>query len=58
MKERKLKKATKSLSGFSLLLGLDNSKGESVRLNHHNVFFPENYDNEFEEIFNKKDSGK
>jgi phytoene desaturase len=51
---RKLKKATKSLSGFSLLLGLDNSKGESARLNHHNVFFPENYDNEFEEIFNKK----
>lgn len=51
---RKLSKATKSLAGFSLLLGLDNSKGKGPELNHHNVFFPENYDNEFEEIFTKK----
>lgn len=36
---RKLKVATKSLAGFSLLLGLDNSKGDSVVLDHHNVYF-------------------
>ena len=51
---RKLRKATKSLSGFSLLLGLDNSKGMSPELNHHNVFFPKDYDQEFEEIFTRK----
>ena len=41
---RKLRIATKSLAGFSLLLGLDNTKGEKVDLSHHNVYFPENYD--------------
>ena len=51
---RKLKVATKSLAGFSLLLGLDNTKGEKVDLNHHNVYFPENYDVEFDDIFTKK----
>jgi phytoene desaturase len=51
---RKLSKSTKSLSGFSLLLGLDNSKAAGPALNHHNVFFPKNYDNEFDEIFTKK----
>jgi phytoene desaturase len=51
---RKLKKATKSLSGFSLLLGLDNSKGLGPALNHHNVYFPNDYDQEFEDIFTKK----
>ena len=51
---RKLKIATKSLAGFSLLLGLDNTKGKKVDLNHHNVYFPENYDAEFDDIFTKK----
>ncbi len=50
---RKLKKSTKSLAGFSLLLGLDNRKisGDAPVLNHHNVYFPENYDREFDQIF-------
>ena len=51
---RKLKLATKSLSGFSLLLGLDNSKGEAVSIDHHNVYFPNNYDDEFDDIFTKQ----
>jgi len=51
---RKLKAATKSLAGFSLLLGLDNSKGEPVNLEHHNVYFPQDYDAEFDQIFTKK----
>ena len=54
-KERqKLKRASKSLAGFSLLLGLDNTKGESAQLSHHNVFFPKDYDAEFDQIFDQK----
>ena len=51
---RKLKLATKSLSGFSLLLGLDNSKGKAVPIDHHNVYFPNNYDAEFDDVFTKQ----
>jgi len=51
---RKLRKASKSLAGFSLLLGLDNSKGDPVKLEHHNVFFPQDYDAEFDQIFDQK----
>ena len=51
---KKLKAATKSLAGFSLLLGLDNRKSMSVEINHHNVYFPENYDLEFDQIFTQK----
>jgi phytoene desaturase len=51
---RKLKAATKSLAGFSLLLGLDNSKGKPVNIEHHNVYFPKDYDAEFDQIFTKK----
>ena len=51
---RKLKSATKSLAGFSLLLGLDNSKSKPVDVKHHNVYFPENYDLEFDQIFTQK----
>jgi phytoene desaturase len=51
---RKLKRAVKSLSGFSLLLGLDNAKAKKVDLSHHNVFFPRDYDQEFEDIFTNK----
>jgi phytoene desaturase len=42
-----LSKATPSFSGFTLMLGL---KGRS-ELGHHTVFFPENYDSEFDSIF-------
>ena len=45
-----LRRATPSLSGFSLQLGL---RGKS-ELTHHNVFFPENYDDEFDAIFKRK----
>jgi phytoene desaturase len=45
-----LKKATPSLSGFSLLLGLSGK----TDLGHHTVFFPENYDAEFDQIFKEK----
>ena len=48
---RALKKATPSLSGFSLLLGL---RGKS-KLGHHTVYFPENYDDEFDAIFYRKE---
>lgn len=50
---KKLKSADKSLAGFTLLLGLDNSKvtGELPQMRHHNIFFPEDYDAEFESIF-------
>ena len=51
---RKLKSATKSLAGFSLLLGLDNGKSKAVDVKHHNVYFPENYDLEFDQIFTQK----
>lgn len=53
---RKLKYAEKSLAGFSLLLGLDNSKidGPPPRLNHHTIYFPSDYDAEFDEIFTKR----
>lgn len=52
---KKLKKSEKSLAGFSLLLGLDNSKidGPIPKLNHHSIFFPADYDAEFDEIFTK-----
>ena len=48
---RSLSKSIPSLSGFSLLLGL---KGKS-NLNHHTVYFPENYDDEFDAIFERKE---
>ena len=53
---KKLKHAEKSLAGFSLLLGLDNSKidGAVPKLNHHTIYFPQDYDAEFDEIFTKR----
>ena len=53
---KKLKRAEKSLAGFSLLLGLDNSKiaGPAPQLDHHSIYFPENYDAEFDDIFTKR----
>ncbi len=53
---KKLKRADKSLAGFSLLLGLDNSKlqGAPPELKHHTIYFPENYEREFDQIFTEK----
>ena len=53
---RKLKKHSSSFSGFSLYLGLDNSKivGEIPKLSHHNIWFPKDYDEEFKCLFEKK----
>jgi phytoene desaturase len=53
LERRKLNKATPSFSGFTLLLGLDNSKvsGAMPKLNHHNIWFPSVYDDEFKSIF-------
>jgi phytoene desaturase len=52
----KLVESTKSLAGFSLLLGLNNSKlsGPAPKMPHHSIYFPENYDAEFDDIFKKK----
>ena len=47
---KSLRKATPSLSGFSILLGLT---GKSS-LSHHTVFFPDDYDAEFDAIFKAK----
>jgi len=48
-----LAKADQSLAGFSLLLGLRPSDKDSG-LSHHNIFFPDNYDSEFIDIFDRK----
>ncbi|GIF05727.1 phytoene desaturase family protein [Actinoplanes siamensis] len=40
--------ADRSLAGFVLLLGV---RGETPELAHHNVFFPRNYDAEFDAVF-------
>jgi phytoene dehydrogenase-like protein len=50
---RKLKKLTPSFSGFSLFIALDNSKisGEVPKLEHHNIYFPKDYDAEFAALF-------
>ncbi len=47
---KRVRRATKSLSGFVLLLAL---KGRTPGLNHHNVWFPADYDDEFDSIFAK-----
>ena len=48
-----LAKADPSLAGFSLLLGL-RPAATPTGLSHHNVLFPENYDAEFVDIFDRK----
>jgi phytoene desaturase len=53
-KERSnLAKADPSLAGFSILLGL-RPTDTPTELSHHNIFFPENYDAEFIDIFDRK----
>lgn len=53
---KKLAESTKSLAGFSLLLGLNNNKlsGPAPKIPHHSIYFPEDYDSEFDDIFEKK----
>ncbi|HEY5136964.1 MAG TPA: phytoene desaturase family protein [Candidatus Nanopelagicales bacterium] len=47
---RRLRKATPSLSGFVLLLAV---RGRTSDLLHHNVWFPQDYDAEFDAIFGR-----
>lgn len=50
MTNRKIEKLEPSLSGFALLLGV---KKQFQMLNHHNVFFPGDYQREFSDIFDR-----
>lgn len=50
---RNINRTTPSLSGFSLLLGLKPSKQRLLQA-HHTVFFPADYDREFDQIFEEK----
>ncbi len=45
-----LDRATPSLSGFVLLIA---ARGRTPNIRHHNVWFPPNYDDEFDSIFGK-----
>lgn len=45
---RKLRRATPSFSGFVLLMAV---RGRTPGISHHNVWFPENYDAEFDAVF-------
>lgn len=51
--KRNINRTTPSLSGFSILLGLRPAEQRLLE-HHHTVFFPEDYDQEFDEIFHKK----
>jgi phytoene desaturase len=46
--KKSLARATPSLSGFVILQAMS---GKTPDFEHHNVFFPENYDDEFDSIF-------
>ena len=45
---RRLRRATPSLSGFVVLLGV---RGRTPGLHHHTVLFPRDYDAEFDDLF-------
>ncbi len=47
---RRLARATPSLAGFVLLLGV---RGRTPGLAHHNVLFPKDYDAEFDAVFGR-----
>ncbi|MDZ7693906.1 MAG: phytoene desaturase family protein [Balneolaceae bacterium] len=51
LKKMQLENTEPSCSGFVLLLGIDR---QYEQLRHHNVFFSENYEAEFDSIFNEK----
>jgi phytoene desaturase len=48
---KSLAKATPSFSGFVLLLAV---QGRTPGLEHHNVWFPDNYDAEFDSLFGRR----
>ncbi len=48
---RKLKRTTPSLAGFVLMLAV---RGRTPGVAHHNVWFPANYDAEFDAIFSRR----
>ncbi|MFP8488214.1 phytoene desaturase family protein [Gracilimonas sp. Q87] len=50
-KKRKVSSVEPSCSGYVLLLGLDKQYEDLV---HHNIFFSENYKQEFQQIFQEK----
>ncbi|MEQ8525430.1 phytoene desaturase family protein [Gracilimonas sp.] len=50
-RKEKAKSIEPSCSGFVLMLGVDKKYEQLV---HHNIFFSENYEREFHQIFNKK----
>ena len=45
---RRLARATPSLAGFVMLLAV---RGRTSGLHHHNVWFPDDYDAEFDDVF-------
>jgi len=51
--KKNLKKVSPSLSGFVINMALT---GKTPELAHHNVFFPTDYDDEFDSVFGKRDS--
>lgn len=48
---RSLSRATPSFSGFVLLLAV---RGRTPGLRHHNVWFPADYDDEFDSVFGRR----
>jgi phytoene desaturase len=48
---RRLGRATPSLSGFVILVA---TRGRTEGVRHHNVWFPEDYDAEFDDIFGRR----
>jgi phytoene desaturase len=48
---RSLRRATASLSGFCLLLAVE---GQTPDIEHHNVWFPSDYDAEFNSVFGQR----
>lgn len=50
-KKQSIQSLEPSCSGFVLLLGIDKSY---EKLSHHNIFFSEDYEREFRQIFNEK----
>lgn len=48
---RRLRRATPSLSAFVLLLAV---RGRTLGLRHHNVWFPTDYDAEFDAVFGRR----
>ncbi|QJC53956.1 phytoene desaturase [Paenibacillus albicereus] len=52
MPDRRLDRPEPSVAGFVLLLGV---RGELDGLLHHNVFFPDDYEAEFDDLFRRRE---